>query len=158
MALAQETHEAMLYAFGGMKPEVSLRYDRPTPVGSTWEAAYVDDHGIIQKLNKQRAACFPIVKAMVGNFPTLNLYAPAKKLTNILVLLGTLTNNFGTNKTLNFWARKSRGSGARSERLSIRGGRFVGWCAVFCSYLLRPRTSYSLLLEVSFFPSCIVVP
>ena len=36
-----------------------MRYGRPTPEGDTWEAAYVDDRHISQKLRKERRHCIP---------------------------------------------------------------------------------------------------
>ena len=59
VAIAQETHEAILVAGGCMRDGDVMRYSRSTPEGMVWEAAYVDDHHVSLKLPRARLSCQP---------------------------------------------------------------------------------------------------
>ena len=55
--IAQATHEAALYQFGAMVPGEVVRYHASTPNCDVWEATYVDDHHVSQKLPRDRLHC-----------------------------------------------------------------------------------------------------
>jgi hypothetical protein len=59
LALAQESHEAILHNGGCLKPEHTLRNSRVTPNSPVWELAYVDDHHVTQRIPRNRVGCFP---------------------------------------------------------------------------------------------------
>ena len=57
--IAQSAHEAALFHFGNMKPNEVVRYRSATPKSDLWEATYVDDHHISQRLPRNRLRCAP---------------------------------------------------------------------------------------------------
>ena len=52
VCVAQGTHEAILREVGCLRGSETLQSGVPTPVGSTWEGLYIDDHIIVQKVAK----------------------------------------------------------------------------------------------------------
>ena len=59
LALAQESHEAMLHSGGCLRPEHTLRNSRVAPNAAVWDLTYVDDHHVSKRLPRNRVACVP---------------------------------------------------------------------------------------------------
>ena len=55
LALAQESHEAILHSGGCLSPEHTCL----APNSPVWELAYVDDHHVTQRIPRNRVGCIP---------------------------------------------------------------------------------------------------